>query len=168
MRPWAWPLFEGDARLPDALGQFGAVRKYDIHTGVDLYTYPGMPVLAVEKGTVVAIEEFTGPNAGSPWWNPTEAILVEGASGVVCYGELAVSSKLQVGSYVAREGFLGCVKTVLRKNKGRPMTMLHLELYRPGTRASVWWKHGEPQPSQLLDPTSYLEESIKAVTWRLA
>lgn len=51
---WAWPLWEGPAALPDGPGRFGAVRKHDVHTGIDLYTYPGMPVLAVEDGVVVA------------------------------------------------------------------------------------------------------------------
>lgn len=158
---WLWPLWCGPAELPDEPGRFGAVRKHDIHTGVDLYTYPGMPVLAVEDGVVVAIEKFTGPEAGSPWWNDTEAVLVEGASGVVCYGEIAAQVGIAVGARVKREDCLGCVKTVLRKDKGRPRTMLHFELYEHGTRESVWWRLGEPRPSNLLDPTERLEEALK-------
>ena len=63
---WRWPLWCGPAELPDEPGRFGTVRKHEVHTGVDLYTYPGMPVLAVEAGVVVAIEKFTGLEAGSP------------------------------------------------------------------------------------------------------
>lgn len=159
---WNWPLWCGDAGLPDAPGQFGVVRKHDIHTGVDLYTYPGMPVLPVEDGVVVAIEDFTGPQAGSPWWNETQAVLVEGASGVVCYGELSPLRDLTVGDLVGVESCLGCVKTVLRKDKGRPMTMLHLELYKKGQRETAWWRHGEPCPDGLLDPTPFLEAALEA------
>ncbi len=36
----------------------------------------------MEAGVVVGVEDFTGPAAGSPWWLPTKAVLVEGASGV--------------------------------------------------------------------------------------
>lgn len=143
---------------PDAPGQFGACRKHDIHTGVDLYTYPGMPVVACEPGVVVAIENYTGPKAGSPWWHDTQAVLVEGASGVICYGEISVRD-LKVGDQITRDSCLGCVKTVLRKNKGRPMTMLHIELYTPGTRESVVWALGQNQPLNLLDVTIPLREA---------
>jgi len=160
---WKWPLWAGPAELPDEPGQFGTLRKHDIHTGVDLYTYPGMPVLAVEAGVVVAIEKFTGPEAGSPWWHDTEAVLVEGKSGVVLYGELSTLKGIEVGSPIQRETCLGCVKTVLRHDKGRPMTMLHFELYAPGTRESVWWRPGEPRPAHLLDPTELLTEALESL-----
>jgi len=159
--PWRWPLFEGPAGLPDLAGRFGAVRKYDVHTGVDLYTYPGMPVLAVESGEVVAIEDFTGPKAGSPWWNDTQAVLVEGASGVVCYGEIVPPKEMRVGDRLEREQYVGGVRTVLKKDKGRPTTMLHVELYEHGTRETVWWRHGEPRPHNLLDPTEHLIASLQ-------
>ena len=160
---WRWPLFEGPARLPDEPGRFAAVRRHDVHTGVDLYTYSGMPVLAVEDGVVVAVEKFTGPEAASPWWNDTEALLVEGASGVVCYGEIAVRGEIAVGARVQREDCLGCVKTVLRKDKGRPRTMLHLELYESWVRETVWWHLGDPRPAGLLDPTRFLEQALEAL-----
>jgi len=158
---WRWPLWGAPPRLPDEPGQFGAVRKHDIHTGVDLYTYPGSCVLAVEDGVVVAIEDFTGAVAGSPWWADTQAILVEGKSGVVCYGELIAPRRLAVGDRIQADGFLGCVKTVLRQDKGRPMTMLHFELYTHGTRETVWWRLGEPRPANLLDPTEQLTEALE-------
>lgn len=144
---------------PDAPGQFGTRRKHDVHTGIDLYTYSGMPVIPCEPGVVVAIEDFTGPKAGSPWWNDTQAILVEGDSGVICYGELAVPRGLTVGMEVTLETCLGCVQKVLRKNKGRPMVMLHIELYKHGTRESVIWNLDAPKPENLLDPTEPLREA---------
>lgn len=157
MTTWTWPLYEGPRIWPDAPGQFGAIRKHDIHTGVDLYTYPGMPVRPVETGVVVAIENFTGLSAGSPWWNETQAVLVEGASGVLLYGEL--TPLIQLGALVTPDSCLGGVKQVLKKDKGRPMHMLHLELYAPGTRESVIWDLDQPQPEHLFDPSDKLRQS---------
>lgn len=160
---WRWPLFEGPWGMPDGPGRFGAVRRHDVHTGVDLYTYPGMSVLAVEDGVVVAIEDFTGPRAGSPWWNDTQAVLVEGESGVVCYGEVVPPRELRVGDRVEREQYVGGVRPVLKKDKGRPTTMLHVELYTHGSRETVWWRHGEPRPTSLLDPTGHLAGALRAI-----
>lgn len=162
--PWRWPLFEGPADLPGLEGGFGFKRKHDIHTGVDLYTYPGMSVLAVEEGEIVAIEDFTGPKAGSPWWNDTQAVLIEGKSGVVCYGEIVTPKEMRVGDKVEREQYVGGVRTVLKEDKGKPMTMLHIELYTHGTRETVWWRHGEPKPANLLDPMEHLMASLEHVT----
>ena len=156
-------------------GAFGAIRKHDIHTGIDLYCSDNEPVFAVEDGTVVAIEDFTGPGAGSPWWNTTQAILVEGASGVICYGEITIfesigvweteygevegEEPIKVGDRVNAGDTLGFVRRVLKKDKGvTPTSMLHFELYKPGTTGSVWWHHGEPQPEALLDPTELLKK----------
>lgn len=153
---WTWPLKSIGRTWPDSPGQFGTVRKHDIHTGVDLYCIEGTVVVAVEDGFVVAIEEFTGTAAKSPWWHNTQAILVEGMSGVVCYGEVAVSEALRIGDRVSEGQPLGTVKTVLRKDKGRPMTMLHIELYQTGTVESVWW-NCEHRPENLCDPTKFLK-----------
>lgn len=78
----------------------------------------------------------------------------------MCYGEIAVQVGIAVGARVHREDCLGGVKTVLRKDKGRPMTMLHLELYKHGTRETVWWHLGEPKPLNLLDPTPFLVAAL--------
>ena len=201
--PWHFPLWnvhglKYDYPLPliedGHPGAFGAVRKFDVHTGVDLYCKQGTPICAVEDGTVVEIEIFTGPRAESPWWNETLAILVEGKSGVVCYGEVdiyrftrsrveavrkagepsledALNYKkfglhqqgepyLQVGQTVKRGELLAWTKQVLVKDKGRPMCMLHFELYNPGTRETVWWRKDEPRPSELIDPTQKLLEAL--------
>ncbi len=157
---WRWPLARRTHPLPEApaAGAFGAVRRHDVHTGVDLYAEPGDEVLAVEDGVVVAVEDFTGPRAGSPWWHDTRAALVEGASGVVLYGELDPS--VAVGDPVRRGDVVGRVRTVLRHDKGLPMTMLHLELYAPGARASTWWRRGEPRPESLRDPTGLLRDAV--------
>ncbi len=140
---------------PDEPGRFAAIRRHDRHTGIDLYCEQGDEVFAIENGVVVAIEDFTGPKAGSRWWHDTQAVLIEGASGVICYGEIEIAVTL--GQSVTAGALIGRVKTVLIKDKGRPMNMLHLELYRHGTRETTWWHLGEDQPTSLLDPTCLLE-----------
>lgn len=160
---WHWPL-RAPALLPDAPGQFGALRRHDIHTGVDLYCAPRTAVLAVEAGQVVDVSPFTGAHVPapdtSPWWNDTWAVLVEGASGVVVYGEL--SPCVQLGQWVAAQECLGQVDIpVLKVFKGRPMVMLHLELLRGGSRQTFWWAQGAPCPEGLLDPSPFLQQAAQ-------
>jgi hypothetical protein len=161
--PWLFPLelCNGIPTHPHP-GAFAARRRRDVHTGVDLYCRESEPVRAVEDGVVVAIEAFTGPAAGSPWWNDTQTVLVEGASDVVGYGEVVLPLGLEVGRAVHRGEHLACVAVVLKEGKERPdipghsRAMLHVELYRHGTRQSVTWGLGEGQPGGLLDPTPQL------------
>lgn len=141
---------------PGTKGAFGSVRKHDIHTGVDLYCEPGSSVVAIEDGRVVKIEDFTGAAAGSPWWNDTKAVLVLGASGVVCYGE--IEPRVRYSDYVKEGQQIGVVRTVLKKNKGLPMTMLHFELYERWVRNTVVWELGKDKPEGLKDPTWLLKE----------
>jgi murein DD-endopeptidase MepM/ murein hydrolase activator NlpD len=158
---WLWPL-PGADRVTSYQGDFGAIRKHDIHTGVDIYCDPQQLVVAVEDGEVVSIENFTGENANppSPWWNDTKAVLVEGNSGVVVYGEINPLESIKVGQKVKVGKILGKVITVLKKDKGTPMTMLHIELYKKGTRETTVWHLGEEQPENLLNPMSHLDSSI--------
>jgi murein DD-endopeptidase MepM/ murein hydrolase activator NlpD len=138
----------------DHPGAFGCKRLFHKHEGVDLYCCHGMPVYAVEDGEVVAIEHFTGEksNPPSPWWNDTHSVLIEGQTGVVVYGEVdplvSIGDKVKAGQTVAR------VRKVLKKDKGRPMSMLHLELHEHGTRQTYEWM--DEQPASLFDPTPYL------------
>ena len=147
-----WPLEGIPPSLPPYEGSFGAIRKYDIHTGIDLYCPLGTSVLAMEDGVVVHVDlDFTGPGGGSPWWNTTGVVMVEGKTGVIAYGE--ITPAVSVGAEVKAGERIGVVDCpVLKKNKGKPMTMLHLELYKHGARDTVWWHHDEPQPESLLDP----------------
>lgn len=150
-----WPLPNLYASLPPSHGCFGAVRKHDVHLGVDLYAPVGHPVAAIEAGEVVAIVDFTGSQAGCDWWLPTRAVMVEGASGVFLYGE--VMEFVFVGDRVAEGDLIGHVKRVLRHDKGRPLSMLHLELYTHGTRnCCELQERGTPYPSNILDPTPIL------------
>jgi len=158
---WFFPLMDYHHRIrqEDHPGAFGAVRKFDVHTGVDLYCPRNTPIFAVENGKVVEVEIFTGPRAESPWWHETSALLVEGDSGVVCYGE--VETSLKIGDKVKRGELIALSKQVLKKDKGKPMCMLHFELYQSGTDETVWWKRDEPQPTNLLNPTGLLLEAKK-------
>lgn len=155
---WQWPLAFKRPDIPtgDHPGAFGVQRKHDVHTGVDLYTGPGTPVVTVEDGIIARILPFTGPKAGSPWWHDTQCILVEGESGVVCYGELYVLHQLCPGTFAPAGALLGYVAQVLKKDKGKPMSMLHLELYKHGTREPALWL--TDRPLNLLDPTHKLQE----------
>ncbi len=145
--------------LPPHPGGFGVTRQNHIHEGVDLYCPTDTPVSAVEDGVVVLRQNFTGPKAGSPWWHDTEALLVEGASGVVVYGEIAAHSHMQSGQAVKRGEELGHIVQVLKEDKGRPMSMLHLELHEPGTRDTFEWLTDQPKPPSLRDPTVFLRKA---------
>ncbi len=137
-------------------GAFGVRRKHDVHTGIDLYCPEGTPVRAVEDGTVVAVIPFTGAivDPPMPWWHDTHAVMVEGESGVVLYGE--VTPGVEVGQTVVRGEEVARVKQVLKKDKGRPMSMLHLELHKTGSRTWVEWL--DERPDILLDPSRHLKK----------
>lgn len=150
--------FETGLPMGNHVGAFGVTRKHHIHEGIDLYVGAGCPITAVEAGEVVDIIPFTGASVGSDWWNETKAILVEGESGVVLYGEVA--PHIAVGTKVTARTLLGVVVKVLRKDKGRPMSMLHLELHSHGSREAPIWYVGEPKPKLLKDPTFYLCEIV--------
>ncbi len=141
-------------------GAFGIARRHDVHKGVDLYAPHGTPVYAVENGTVVEIRWFTGEKAGFPWWNNTQAISIEGESGVVVYGEVEPVKDIKVGDMILDIDQIGTVATVLAKDKGRPMSMLHFALHHHNVLGNGRWLVGKPQPIGLMDPTNRL---IKAV-----
>lgn len=149
-------MAEGETALPlpPHPGAYGVARKNHIHEGVDFYCASGTPVSAVEDGEVVAVIDFTGPTAGSPWWHDTRAVMVEGGSGVVLYGE--IDPCIKTGDTVKAGEVLGHVVQVLREDKGRPMSMLHLELHRAGTRDCYEWAPGDAAPDSLRDPTPCL------------
>ena len=150
----------------DHPGTFGHVRKHDIHTGIDLYTVKDADVFAVECGEIVKIDYFTGAKAGSPWWYETCAIMVEGKSGVINYGEIQpharVGHRPLLGRKIEAGYCLGRVIPVLPPDKlrqdipGHSCSMLHLELYEHGCREFAVWNLGEPRPKGLLDPTQLL------------
>lgn len=137
-------------------GAYGVQRKNHVHEGIDLYCPAGTKVHAVEAGRVVALIPFTGAQAGSDWWENTDAVLIEGESGVVVYGEIAPACK--TGDWLAAGDTVGHVVTVLKKDKGRPMAMLHLELHAHGAREAPEWPSPDKKPATLRDPTPFLKQ----------
>lgn len=158
---WTWPLPGVDCEIPIGThqGAFGAIRKHDIHTGVDLYCNRGQSVVAMEDGRVISIENFTGPHAGTPWWKNTKAVLVKGSSGIIVYGEISPVDKIKVGDKVRAGKKIGKVLRVLRKNKGLPMYMLHLELYSSNIKETVVWNHNSEKPEFLINPTEIIQKA---------
>ena len=147
--------------LPPHPGAFGAVRRHHTHEGVDLYAPAGAEVFAMEDGRVSSIHAFTGSGAEppTPWWLPTGAVVVEGALGALIYGEIHPEPGLSVGDAVSAGRRLGKVARVLEKDKGRPTSMLHLELHEAGTKAAIDWTHGTARPKTLRDPTAAILRS---------
>jgi murein DD-endopeptidase MepM/ murein hydrolase activator NlpD len=138
-------------------GAFGINRHEHVHTGVDLYAPYGCPVKTMEAGKIIAIEWFTGPSVKMPWWNNTRAVYIESETGVLNYGEIQELPNLKIGDSVKQGQYIGYVLTVLKKYKGRPMSMLHLECYDNGY-TDTWgeWKIGKEKPEHLNDITPLL------------
>jgi murein DD-endopeptidase MepM/ murein hydrolase activator NlpD len=159
---WQWPLHQdmlSAAPVPRAPSPaaFGARRRHHIHEGVDLHCAEATRVVAVEHGVVVYAGQFTGRALGHKWWLNTDAVMVEGLSGVVVYGEIAQSPFLAVGSHVRAGSILGRVVHVLPPNKRPRPCMLHLELRAPGHAELFDWAPDQPKPEWLLDPTPLLQ-----------
>jgi len=140
------------------VGAFGTKRRHDVHKGVDLYCPPDTVVYAVEEDEVVDIRWFTGEKAGFPWWNNTMAVSIEGESGVVVYGEILIDqvNDMRVGKKIERGCYVGNVERVLKKDKGRPTSMLHFALHHHNVLSNGRWDIGDPQPVGLIDPTNRL------------
>ena len=177
---WEFPLhaFNG-IPIGKHPGAFAFRRKNCHHCGVDLYTGEGVSVRAVESGRVVGIEKFTGPQDTTPWYENTEAVLIEGKTGVICYGEIHIRghnptgfasamSKLNIGDWVKKGEVIGRVTPVIpegrepkEKYPGWSRSMLHLELYKHGHyTASHRWILDTPMWDYLIDPTPHLLSAI--------
>ena len=131
--------------IPPA-NRWGAIRKFDRHTGVDLACEEGTEVLAFEDGIVTDVYRFTGASIGFPFWAETDCCVVEGKSGIILYGEM-FPPIVKIGDSVKEGQVLGTIKTVLLKDKGLPMSMLHIEWYEFGYRGR-WaeWELKEENP----------------------
>jgi len=197
-QPWYWPVAqdpigssndsysylhidiirEVEVPLYPHVGAFGARRRHDTHRGVDLYTPVEVDVFSVEDGYIRpnnGIRPWTGKIADCDWWEDTWAVIVEGESGMVVYGEISIDNSIleQVRDiknmnmidpkiHIKRGQKIGTVLRVLKKDKGRPTSMLHLELRKPGFYRNIdkTWENNKV-PEGILDPTPYLLRSIK-------
>lgn len=134
--------------------EFGYRHKFDIHTGVDIYTADRASVFPIEKGIIVDYGIFTGPKVGSPWWNETYYTVVKSFERYWLYGEIGLSGIVKHGIPVNVKDELGLVIPVLKENKNcNPRHMLHIELYSNYTEPVVWL---DKQPYGLQDPTHNL------------
>lgn len=158
---WSNPfLGHSESVIPVNLhpGAFAYRRKQSYHSGVDLYVdKEGVNVRPFEPGVVISVEHFTGTALGTDWWNDTDCVLVKGASGVICYGE--IESLVEVGEEVKSTSLIGKTKRVIKEGRdhfeitGWSPVMLHVELYALGTTKAI---HGFCDKH--LDPTPYLLE----------
>lgn len=156
-----FPIRKYDSIIPESPhpGGFGVKRKFHIHEGVDLYCSENTPIIAMEDGIILDIFPFTGKFSGSPWWEETHCVMISGKSNVINYGEIRPVNSLHPGMKISKRSIIGYVKKVLKKDKGKPMSMLHLELYERGVKEPVEWKIGQRKPDFLLDPTSMLKKA---------
>lgn len=143
------------------VGAFGVRRRHDVHKGIDIYADENANVYAVEDGEIVEICPFTGPKAGYEWWLDTQAVYVSGKTGIVVYGEIEPISNWKQGDKVMRGDIIGNVRRVIKNDKGRPTTMLHLELHAHGHIHTGQWELNKQAPEGILDPTKYLIHSEK-------
>lgn len=143
-------------RSMQSCGLFGAVRRYDIHTGVDFYCEDGADVSCLRAGVVIDVFQFTGEAVGSPWWNTTYAVVVESGHMIFVYDE--VLPGVTVGQSVAVGDIIGHVTPVLKRDKGvTPTSMLHLEIWmKRFYKKNYTWPLGEPKPEGLFDPLQIL------------
>lgn len=157
-----FPIKNYKYKIPtsDMVGGFAHIRKFDIHTGVDLYCDDKTPVYAINDGVVVNIEDFTGEfsTPPTPWWFNTKSVLVEDNENVICYGE--ITTNLSIGDKIKEGDIIGYVSQVLKKDKGLPMSMLHIELYEKDVRESIVWNIVEEKPKKLKDISNLLEKEL--------
>lgn len=161
----SWPLYYATPiPINTHPGAFGAVREYDIHTGIDLYCHDKTEVHAIKDGIVVDRGQFTGEVVGSPWWNDTDYLVVHSKylSGIdvfYLYGEII--SKHNIGDTVKQGHIIGHVKAVLPNHKlrkdiaGHSVSMLHLEEWSKYVNVMKQppWTDVRNRPHYLKDPT---------------
>lgn len=137
-------------------GLFSAVRRHDIHTGLDFYCEEGSDVSCIREGVVVDVFQFTGIDVGTHWWNSTDAVVVECGHLIYVYGE--VNPSVRIGQHLSLGDRVGNVARVLRTNKGvTPTSMLHLEVWmKTGYKKNYTWKLGTDKPVGLLDPRTVM------------
>jgi hypothetical protein len=138
----AWPL-------PGVLPSRGAPQvcvHTDLeHVGVDLPTPVGLLVVATERSIV--------ERAGLAWQGEMQAMVLRTGTGLILLlGGLAPEShrrlRVRDGATVDRSEPIGRIGT---------LGALHLEVHDGRDRAAParWWR-GEPPPSGILDPSTYL------------
>lgn len=146
-------------------GLFAAIRKHDLHAGIDLYANIGEPVSSITTGIVVHIGQFTGAAVSSPWWNDTSCVVISDGLYDIVYGEIRPDN-LHIGQSITMGDIIGHVQQVLKVDKGvTPTAMLHLECWKAGTYKDVVWKTLNEQPDGLLNPVTLFNEHRNSCHW---
>lgn len=126
--------------------------KTRLHAGIDLYAPEGSLVLAPEDGKIIGAQGWAGDRAHALLMQTDSGpVILFGAVAPGSWGEfnLGRGSVVQAGQPVARLGVYP---------KGD--SMLHFEMYASGTRRNAKWLKGSPPPSNLLNPTQYLQTAM--------
>jgi murein DD-endopeptidase MepM/ murein hydrolase activator NlpD len=152
-----WPI-DVTPVLPD-LGvrrDFGSARNWSYHSGIDLYCPSNTPVRAMEDGEVVAVEHFTKPDAQSPGYNNTWAVLIYGISGTLVYGE--IWPQVEQYSKIKSGQIIGHTLPIFKRSK---LAMLHFERYDCLVHQTGLWRLQEEPPSGLVNPRPLLERAMQ-------
>lgn len=117
------------------------------HAGVDLYARPNDRVIAVEDGRIVAFYPFLTAATGEV----TYALLVAHDGYVANYGEVRETSLdvrgLRIGDAVRAGQDIADISDT---------SQLHFETYVAGVDHNQSWRHGDPRPDHVLNPTRLL------------
>ena len=138
---------------------FGHKRKYDFHTGIDIYVEDKSLVKTIDSGIVYQMGVFTGALAESPWWNYTEYVVIKTNQVFWLYGEIINSKDLFIGKKLKKGDYIGNVTPVLHSHKtANPTSMLHLEAYSHYSHPITWNLESPQVPHGLLNPVSLILE----------
>lgn len=153
-----WILPGNDERIrPRSFGQrrpFGSANPTTHHTGSDIDADFLDAVLMPEDGVVVRNGGWSGANA--------KATTVQLFSGpVLVLGAIHPDHRPEPGAILRRGELVGRIGRYPRGS-----TMLHFEQWGVGSfkdkaRPAGPWKWGDERPSNLVDPTAYLESMIR-------
>lgn len=150
-------------------GAFGCPRKFDIHTGIDLYGDEGDIIRAIRSGEVIRNSQFTGEALGFAFWLDTDAVLIKDEFGFYLYGEL--KSSLKEGDEIRSGDIVGRLLPVLPTKKlrkdipGHSNVMLHLERYDLTYDPNKIYNDGLSWPSWELDTKKH--DFLKDPTFEL-
>jgi hypothetical protein len=150
--------------LPPHSGAFGDARDRHFHEGIDLYAPADTPVLAVEDGTVIGVTPFSGSSTRKDYWRDMEAVLVQGASGLIAYCEFSPLASLRPAMTVKAGDPVGKIyaagytfrKAADKHEDHAHHAFLHLELHAAHVRGPTKWDADKPKPATLFDPTPLL------------
>ena len=127
---------------------WGSANPTGHHKGIDIRASEGDPVRAMDSGLVTGQTGWDGPK--------TRGLMVQHTGGpVLVYGAVSPEGMTAIGERVERGEVIAKVGSY---PSGR--SMLHLEVYRAGTRRRPRWKYDTPQPGSVVNPHKYLLATV--------